>query len=291
MIPKELLARIRKIQITTTHLAEDLLAGAYLSAFKGQGMEFEEVRAYQTGDDIRTIDWNVTARMQHPYVKTFCEERELTVMLVVDISASCRFGSKEKSKSEVIAEIGATLAFAAIKNHDKVGLLLFSDRVEAYIPPRKGVRHVLRVVRDLLVFEPKGKGTDLKTALDFLGRVQRRPVICFLISDFFCRQHPHELMLASKRHDLIAVSVNDPAEKRFPKMGLVAMQDLESGERALVDTARGVVAGKGSREVEENLQKWRARMQKIGAGFIQVRTDRPYIDPLRKFFKTRKERR
>lgn len=282
----ETFEKIRQIQIATTQLADDLLAGAYHSAFKGQGMEFEEVREYQAGDDVRNIDWNVTARMNHPYMKVFSEERELTVMLIVDVSSSSRFGSQNQLKRDLIAEVGAVIAFSAIKNNDKVGLILFSDEVEMYLPPKRGTRHVLRVIRDLLTFEPKHKGTNLNEALAFLGNVHRRTAICFLISDFLCDLPLHELSITSRHHDLIAINIADPAELDFPMMELTNIKDLETGEVGLVDSSSQTVKEKANQRREE----YDRVMKKIGAGSIELMTNEPYIQPMQKFFKLREIR-
>ncbi|MGA8164128.1 MAG: DUF58 domain-containing protein [Waddliaceae bacterium] len=290
-IPRKVFEKIRHIQIRTAQFAEDIFAGAWHSAFKGQGMEFEEVREYQSGDDIRTIDWNVTARMSHPYIKVFREERELTVMLVVDVSASSRFGSHRQLKRDLIAEIGAVLAFSAIKNHDKVGLILFSQKVEKYIPPKKGIRHVLRVIRELLVFEPKHAGTDLADALSFLGGIQRKSCICFLISDFLCPEHAHECSLIANKHDLVSIAVSDPYELEFPNMEIVNVKDLETGEFSVVDSSDQRVHAQFQKKAQERLGKVEQLMKRIGAGFIFIRTDRPYLDPLRKFFKMKEIKR
>jgi len=290
-IPADIFKNIRRIQIYTSRTVNDLLAGAYHSAFKGQGMEFEDVREYQSGDEVRSIDWNVTARFSHPYVKSFREERELTVMLIVDVSASSRFGSGERLKSELIAEIGALLAFSAIKNNDKVGLILFSSEIEKYIPPAKGVRHVLRVIRELLAFEPVYPGTDIAAALKFLGKVQRRQGVCFLISDFISPDYSHEATLAAKRHDLITVAVRDPKEYSFPRMGLITLRDLESGKMVVVDSNHDAVQESFTKESEKRLEGHKSLMNRIGAGFIDIRADRDYAMAIQRFFKTRKRRR
>lgn len=287
----QLFKKIRRIQYHTTRLVDDILAGAYRSAFKGRGMEFEEVRAYQPGDEVRTIDWNVTARMHHPYVKVFREEREITMTLVVDISASTRFGSGRELKSDLIAEVGAMLAFSAIKNNDKVALLLFSDTVEKYLPPNKGTRHVLRVIKELLAYAPKKRGTDVNAALSFLGKLQQHAGVCFLISDFICADYAHEAALTAKRHDLVCIALADPCEKTFPEMGLTTLSDLESGELRLVDTA--------SHELQQHLQKTFSQrlddtnklMQRLGGDFCAIHTDRPYLAQLHKFFLMRQRRR
>lgn len=286
-IAPDLFKTIRRIEIVSTQLANDILAGAYRSAFKGRGMEFEEVREYQPGDEIRTIDWNVTARMSNPFVKIFREERDITVILVVDVSGSSRFGGRNGLKSELIAEIGAVLAFSAIKNNDKVGLILFTDIVEKYVPPRKGTRHVLRIIRELLAFEPQQRGSNLKGALSFLGKVQSKPGICFLISDFLCSDYAHEAAIIAKKHDLISISVSDPYEHSFPQLGLVHVADLETGQTTLVDAAFPSFQKEFQRKTTERLAKQKQLMGKIGAGFIDIRTDQPYLAELRKFFKLR----
>jgi len=286
----EVYKQIRRIQIKTTKEVNNVFAGAYHSVFKGRGLEFEDARAYLPGDDERSIDWNVTARMNYPYVKNYREERELTVMLIVDISASGRFSSTSQLKSDIIAELSAVLAFSAIKNHDKVGLLLFSSDIELYIPPKRGQRHVLRLIREILVFTPKKKGTDVRSALTFLGKVQRKTAACFLISDFICEDFHKQASLIAKRHDLIGISVNDPFEKAFPPIGLVNIRDLESGEDTIVDASHPSVQDAYREETSKRIQSHKASMNKIGASFIQVRTDEPYVEVLHKFFKRRRRR-
>lgn len=246
------------------------------------------MREYQPGDDVRHIDWNVTARTNKPFIKNFREERELTVMLVVDISASSQFGSRFRSKKALIAEIGAVLAFSAMQNNDKVGLLLFSDIVEKYLPPRKGVKAVLRVIRELLAFEPKSKGTNISTALTFLGKIQKRGDICFLISDFISPDYSQALKLTAKRYDLISIQVTDPLEQNFPKMGLVQLTDLENNKSVLVDSEDPETTTyfkKLSESPHENL------MKKLGAGAISIRTDQPYADALHHYFKKRRRKK
>ncbi|NGX58471.1 MAG: hypothetical protein K940chlam3_01378 [Chlamydiae bacterium] len=289
---KEIFKRIRRIEITTTKLVEELLAGAYRSAFKGNGIEFEEVREYIPGDDIRTIDWNVTARMNRPFVKTFREERELTVFLMVDISASSRFGSKDRMKSELIAEISAALAFSAIRNQDKVGLILFSDQVELYIPPRKGKRHVLRVIRDILIYEPKRKKTNIATALQFLGNVQRRTAVCFLVSDFLCPSNfQHELKINAKHHDLILLGVKDPLEKSFPPYSLVTLRDLETGEVRVVDSGDAEVQAGFHEQIEIQQESLKKLVNRLGISFLEFSTHQPYAAAIRQFFKERGKKR
>jgi len=283
----ELFKSIRRIHIQTNRLARDILAGLYRSAFKGRGMEFEEVREYQPGDDIRSIDWPVTSRMNHPYVKLFREERELTVMLLVDVSCSTRFGSLEELKSELIAEIGAVLAFSAIKNNDKVGLILFTTEVELYIPPSGSVRHVLRVIRELLAFKGKHKGTDIGKALAFLGHVQSKQCVCFLLSDFICPDYSHEAAVLATHHDLIAISITDPRETAFPRMQLAVLEDLESGKVDLFDTSDAAFQHSLSEASENRIRQQKQLMDSLGAGFIDIRADKPYVPVLRKFFKLR----
>lgn len=283
----DLFKKIRRIQIQTTHLANDVLAGAYRSAFKGKGMEFEEVREYQQGDDVRSIDWNVTARMNRPYVKNFREERELSVILAVDVSASTYFGSGESLKSELIAEIAAVLAFSAIKNQDKVALLLFSDRVEKYFPPQKGTRHVLRIIRELLTYQPQPRSTNISEALSYLGKVQHRSGICFLLSDFICVDFSHEAALAATRYDLVPIAIVDSAEMAFPKMDLVTFSDLETGTSLLVDTSAGIVQTKLRKTTEERLSSLKKMMQKLGTELCIIDTHLPYMQQLKKYFMLR----
>src|SRR6516165_8875515 len=235
MLPQEILRQIRRLQLKARRAVENLLGGEYHSVFKGTGIAFEEVREYQPGDDIRSIDWNVTARMGHPFVKRFIEERELTLMLVVDCSGSLRFGSRSQQKREVAAEIAAVLAFSAVSNNDRVGLLQFTDRVERFVPPRKGTRHVLRLIRDVLFYEPVRRGTSLKVALDFLNRVLRRRTIVFLLSDFLDEDFGQALKRAGRRHDLVAIRIADPGEERLPAFGLLELEDAETGGRVLID--------------------------------------------------------
>lgn len=285
--------RIRRIQIQTTREVEDLFAGAYRSAFKGQGLEFEDVREYEPGDDVRRIDWNLTARMNHPFVKNFREERELTVMIIVDVSASSRFGSGSHLKSEIIAEIGAVLAFSAIRNQDRVGLLLFSDQVELYLSPKKGLRHVLRTIRELLFFKPKHKGTDIEKALSFLGHVQRKHTICFVISDFLMNLEPlkHEFSILNQRHELIFIQVIDDHEIHFSDLGLAYLRDLETGEMRLVNTSDITFQKQFTDEAEGKREKLDQMAKQIKAGFISISCQDSYIHPLRKFFKLRSRKR
>ncbi len=286
----ELFKTIKKIQIETTHLADGLLAGAYRSAFKGRGIEFEEVREYQAGDEVRSIDWNVTAKMGYPYVKIFREERELTVMLIVDSSSSTRFGSSNVSKKKIIAEIGALIAFSAIKNGDKVGLLTFSDKTELFLTPKKGTRHALRIIRELLVPPPFSRGTDIGKALSYLGKVQHRPAICFIISDFMCPDFSHELTLLSSKHDIIAVSVTDPYEATFPNVNLAELTNMETGKHQVIDTGSPSRQRSYIQASEKHMEELKELMAKAKGGFIDVRTDKPYAHEIERFFKTRSHR-
>lgn len=285
---KEIFKNIRQIQIRTSKYVQDVLAGAYHSAFKGRGMEFEDVREYFPGDEIRSIDWNVTARMQYPYVKNFREERELTVILLVDVSASSLFGTTGKKKEELIAEIGALFAFSAIKNNDKVGLLLFSDRVEKYLPPQKGIKHALRVIRELLVFKPKGKKTDIKEALTFLGKIQKRRGVVFLISDFLSAPFKEELTLIGNRHEVIGVNVRDPHELMLPKVGLIQLKDLESGKTLIVDTSKKKVREILKKRNFDQLNELKKMFDNSANGFIDIAAQEDYMEPIRKFFDKRR---
>jgi uncharacterized protein (DUF58 family) len=290
MIPKEVLKQIRRIQIRTSHLAEDALAGAYQSVFRGQGIEFDEVREYQPGDDVRSIDWNVTARSGVPHVKKFHEERELTVMLLVDLSGSQRFGSARSLKIEVAAEFAAVIAYSAIKNNDKVGLIAFTDRIEKFVPPKKGSRHVLRVIREVLSLEAVGRGTDVGAALDYLNRVTPRKTVSFLVSDFRDPRCDLELRVSGRRHDLVAVVLRDPREESLPSAGFLLAEDAETGKRTVVDT--------GSRRVREAFAAARRRerealflrLRRAGVDAIDVPIDRPYVEPLVRFFDMRERR-
>jgi uncharacterized protein (DUF58 family) len=285
--PTEAFKYIRRLQIKTLRNVEDVFAGIYRSAFKGKGLEFDDVREYEPGDDIRTIDWNVTARSQRPFVKNFREERELTVMLVVDISASSRFGHTERFKSEMIAELAALLAFSAIKNQDNVGLLLFTNEIELYLKPKKGVRHVLRVIRELLYFKPQHMGTDLPKALKFLGQVQRKRVICFLISDFLTGDFSQQAALIAKRHELIAFHVYDAYEKIFAPKGLFALRDLETGEQALIDTAHPAVQQHFQQQTQEQALAVKHLFERMGADYFSMHTGESSSAVLHRFFRLR----
>lgn len=290
MIPQEVIKKIRHIQIRTSHMVNDILAGQYHSVFKGQGMEFEKVREYVPGDDVRTIDWNVTARTSVPHVKLLVEERELTVMLLVDASGSGRFGSVDRFKNELAAELCAVLAFSAIKNNDKVGLIIFTDEVELYVPPAKGRRHVLRVIREVLFFKPKGRKTDIPGALHFLNGVTKRRAVAFLVSDFMEEDYETPLRVANRRHDIIAVTVTDPREETLPNVGLINVRDAETGREVLVDTGDEEVRDGYAREGLERVKKREQVFKRTRVDAIHVRTDRPYVDEIYKFFRMRERR-
>ena len=295
MLDQELIKQIRRIQIYTNRAVNEAFAGEYESTFKGRGMQFDEVREYTPGDDIRTIDWNVTARTGRPHIKRFVEERELTVMLLVDLSASGEFGSTNKFKNEMAAELCAVLAYSAIKNNDKVGLITFTDRIEHFIPPKKGSQHVLRVIRELLCHDPTHRATDIAGALDYLARVVRKRAIVFLVSDFLPTNNGSKpdddlqpkLLLLNKRHDLIAVVVRDRHERNLPKLGLIELEDAETGRTVLVDTsARGIQRQYGML-AERFDQDLHSMLRGIGVDAIDVATDRPFTQELVRFFKMR----
>ena len=291
MIPEEILEKVRLIEIRSRNVVNDLFAGEYHSAFKGRGMEFAEVREYLRGDDVRTIDWNVTARTGSPYVKVFDEEREQTVMLLVDASASGAFGSVQQMKGEVGVEISALLAFAAIKNNDRVGLLIFTDEVEVFIPPKKGRKHVLRVIRELLYFQPKGKRTSITSALDYLDRVLHRRSVVFLISDFIDEDYERPLQLMRRRHDMVAVSIFDPRERALPDVGFINLQDAETGEQFLVDSSRREVRAYFAQQQEREDQQRRALFRRNGIDEVPIDITKSYVDPLVRLFHERVRRR
>ncbi len=291
MIPKEILDKVNRIKIYTSHVVNNVFAGEYESVFKGRGMEFDEVQEYQPGDDIRTIDWNVTARTGRPYVKRFVEERELTVMLLVDMSASGSFGTVNTTKNELAAELGAVLAFSAIRNKDKVGLILFTDRIEKFIPPHKGITHVLRVIRELLYFKPQGRGTDITCALKYLNKVTIRKSVTFIISDFLTSGYQKDLQIANKRHDIISVMVTDPREKEFAPIGLLHLEDLETSEKILVDTSNKNSRLGFAKLAKEHKDITLALFRQAGVDCIQVNTEQPYIEALMRFFRMRERRK
>jgi uncharacterized protein (DUF58 family) len=290
MLPKEIIKKIRRIEITTSKLVTDMLAGQYESVFKGRGIEFDEVREYQPGDEIRSIDWNVTARMGHPFIKKFVEERQLTVMILLDASSSSYFGTSKRLKSELAAEISAVLAFAAIQNKDRVGLIIFTDRIEKFIPPRKGLSHVLRVIREALYFKPKGKGTDISGALKYLDSVTARRVVAFVISDFFARDFKKPLSIASKKHDCVAITITDPREQELPNAGIIELADAETGRLYMVDTSNARLRGNYASRARKLAEERSHLFSSINMDHMDVRTDKPYIEEFIKFFKSRKRR-
>lgn len=308
MIPREILKKIRQIEIRTNRLVTESLAGQYHSVFKGQGMNFDEVREYQPGDDVRSIDWNVTARFNHPFIKKFVEERELTLLLVVDASGSGRFGSLAQSKRELATEVASVLAFSAIRNNDKVGLILFTDEVEKFIPPRKGRKHVLRVIREVLYFQPRRRGTDVKQALEFAAHMVSHRAIMVLISDFLLppdrrairfadessslpRDVQTALRQANRRHDLVAVQITDRHELELPALGRLRLEDAESGE--LVELNTNEAAGRDAFAIrrQSQLAELARTLRSFGIDSVQLRTDQPYATELGRFFETREKRR
>lgn len=289
-IPREILKQVRRIEIRTRGLVNEVFSGEYHSAFKGRGMSFAEVREYQYGDDIRNIDWNVTARSGAPFVKVYEEERELTVMLVVDVSASGEFGSRERLKGELAVEICALLAFSAIKNNDKVGLIIFSDRIEKFVPPRKGRRHVLRVLRELLYHKPEGRGTDIRGALEYLTHVQRKRAVSFLVSDFQDQGFERALAVAGRRHDMVAIRIGDRREEELPPVGLVELEDPESGERVVVNTSDPDFRQAFSEKVRRARADLDRSLRRSKVDVIDVVTGRPYVRPLMRFFEERERR-
>ena len=289
MSATELLKKVRKIEIKTKGLSNHIFAGEYHTAFKGRGMAFSEVREYQPGDDIRSIDWNVTARFNNPYVKVFEEEREMTVMLLVDVSASKDFGTQQQMKQELVTELGAVLAFSAIQNNDKIGVIFFSDQVEKFIPPKKGKSHILRIIRELIAFEPEHKGTDIGEALRYFNNVIKKRAVCFLISDFMNEGFEAPLRIANKKHDLVAVRINDIREEELPNVGLVQMKDAEKGNIEWIDTSSKTIRT----QFKANYLKHQAELQQLfrssGVDTINIRTDEDYVKPLISFFKRREK--
>lgn len=290
METKELLKKVRQLEIRTRGLVNQVFSGEYHSAFKGRGMEFSEVREYQYGDDMRMIDWNVTARFNHPFVKIFEEERELTVMLVVDMSGSQFFGSQSSLKRDIALELSAILAFSAMKNNDKVGLIIFTDRIEKFVPPRKGRGHALRIVRELLSFEPERPATSIRTALEYLNHVQKKRGIVFVISDFIDSGYEAALRIAGRRHDLIGVVLQDPREKELPKVGLMHLRDAESGMTRLIDTSDERVRFTYRQRSERAQGVRKLTFLKSRLDDIEVRLDQPYLKPLIDFFRLRERR-
>ena len=290
MILADAIKKIRKIQIITSRAATDLFAGQYRSAFKGRGLEFGELREYHAGDDIRFIDWNVTARTGRPHVKKFIEERQLTVMFLLDISPSCRFGTINYLKSQLAAEICSLLSFTALKNNDKVGLMLFTDRMEKFIPPKKGSRQVLRIIRDALYFNPEGKGTDIALALEYLNRILKRRTVTFILSDFYSNNFKKLLGVASKRHDIIAVTINDPIEVDLPDMGILKLHDAETEKNLLIDT--GDISLREEYRIKnlKRLEERKLLFHSINVDTIDINTNIPYLNTLIRFFRIREGR-
>jgi len=290
MDQKELFKKIRRIEIRTKRIVNDLFSGEYHSTFKGQGMEFEEVRQYEYGDDIRLIDWNVTARMGYPHVKKFREERELSVIFLVDASSSSAFGTRESFKADKAAELCALLAFSAIKNNDKVGMIIFTDRIEKFIPPKKGRAHVLRLIREVLYFRPEGNQTDIAGAIEYFSRVIKKKSVVFLISDFLSEDYLKPLQIANRKHDVIAIKISDPREIRFENVGLIELEDAETGETLVIDTASKEFRADFARQADQDSLFLKRALKVINLDFIQIITNESYIVPLISFFKMRGKR-
>ncbi len=290
MIPAGTLKKVRRIHIRTSRLVTDVFAGHYQSVFKGKGMGFEEVREYYPGDDFRSIDWNVTARMDHPYVKKFAEERELTIMFLLDLSSSCNFATVHQLKRELAAELCALLSFSAVRNNDRVGFISFTDRVEKYIPPRKGARHVLRIIRDALYVRPEGKGTDLSLALECLNKVATRRTVTFILSDFYATDFEKALLITSKRHDLIAIALLDPVELDMPDIGMVRLEDHETGQSFLIDTSDPIGRSRYSQNAQKRVGERQKLFNSAHIDHMDIRTDAPYLPTLIQFFKKREKR-
>lgn len=287
MLSSEVLQKIKHIQLKTSHLVTSAIAGSYESAFKGHGMNFDEVREYQYGDEVRNIDWNVTARMDSAYIKVFKEERELTIMLLVDLSASGHFGSKIKTKNELAAEVAAILACTAIKNNDKIGMIIFTDKVEKYIPPKKGTSHIWRVIREILSFKPENTQTDISKALEYLMLVVKKKSIAFLVSDFISSDFDKALKIANKQHDLISVYINDPVEYEIPKVGLIELEDAETGESIIINSNNTKFQKLYAKETLKKKHAILKTLQSSDVDHIDIWTNKPYIDPIIKFFKMR----
>lgn len=287
METKDLLKKVRKIEIKTRRLSDHIFSGEYHTSFKGRGMTFSEVRQYQYGDDIRAIDWNVTARYNEAHVKVFEEERELTMMLMVDISGSESFGSNSQFKKDIVTEIAATMAFSATQNNDKIGLILFSDQIELYIPPKKGKSHVLRIIRELIEFVPKSTKTDVAQALKFLSGTQKKKAIVFMISDFMSNEYEHTLKIASKKHDITGIRVYDIREEKIPNLGMVPMLDAETGETLLVNTSAKSVRMEYEKYYRSQINYFNETFRKSGAGVVSTRVDESYVTKLLGYFKSR----
>jgi len=289
-ISVELMQKIRAIQIKTSHLVTELMAGEYVSAFKGRGMEFNAVREYTPGDDVRLIDWNVTARMDQPFIKEYIEERELNVMLMVDVSSSGEFGSTGKFKNEISAEVASILAFSAIRNNDKIGLIVFSNKIEHYIPPKKGKAHVWNIIRTILNYQPEGRLTDLNIPLEYLLKIQKRKCIAFLISDFQATNYETNVKLTRQKHDLVAISISDPRERDLPKVGLINLRDSETGETLLIDTDNREMTKLLTSYEREKWGKFKKLFRSIGVDTIEIDTDGSLVEPIIRYFKIREKR-
>src|SRR5687767_366020 len=290
-VPADILRQVKLLELRTRGLVNSLFAGEYRSVFKGQGMEFAEVREYQPGDEVRIIDWNVTARMRRPFVKRYIEERELTVMLAVDLSGSERFGTRQRFKSELASELSAVLAMSAIRNNDRVGTLLFTDEVEHVVPPRKGRKHALRLIRDLLVFHPKGRGTDIAGATDYMNKMLPSKTIIFLVSDLMAPNIERPLKLLAQRHDVIAVTVEDPSEHDLPDVGLARLVDPETGDTIDVDTSDPRVRDAYARQVAQEREQRKHLLRRLAIDEVPVRTDGSIVEPLFRFFRQRETRK
>ena len=289
-ISVELMQKIRAIQIKTSHMVTELMAGEYVSAFKGRGMEFNAVREYTPGDDVRLIDWNVTARMDQPFIKEYIEERELNVMLMVDVSSSGEFGSNGKLKNEISAEVASILAFAAIRNNDKIGLIVFSNKIEHYIPPKKGKAHVWNIIRTILNYQPEGRLTDLNIPLEYLLKIQKRKCIAFLISDFQATNYETNVKLARQKHDLVAISISDPRERNLPKIGLINLRDSESGETLLIDTDNREMTKLLTSYERKKRGNFKKLFRSIGVDTIEIDTNGSLVEPIIRYFKIREKR-
>lgn len=287
MDTKDLLKKVRKIEIKTRRLSDHIFSGEYHTSFKGRGMTFSEVRQYQFGDDVRAIDWNVTAKYNEPYIKVFEEERELTMMLMVDVSGSENFGTKNQFKKDIVTEIAATMAFSATQNNDKIGLILFSDQIELYIPPKKGKSHVLRIIRELIEFSPKSKKTDISQALKFLSGVMKKKAIVFMISDFIAEDYEQTLKIAGKKHDITGVRVYDIREEKMPDIGVVNMIDAETGETILVNTGSKAVRMQYEKYYHDKVKYFKETFSRCGSGTVNTRVDESYVTKLLGYFKAR----
>ncbi|MBF0553027.1 MAG: DUF58 domain-containing protein [Nitrospirae bacterium] len=290
MLPNEVIKNIRRVEIKTRRMAADFFTGHYRSVFKGRGMEFDEVRQYTPGDDIRSIDWNVTARMGEPFIKKFVEERELTIIFLLDLSQSCVFATTTRLKRDLAAELSSVLALSAIRNNDKVGFIAFTDKIEKFIPPAKGLKHVLWVVRESLYFKPQGKGTDIAAAIEYLNKVSSRRAVVFIISDFHAPEYSKALSIANKRHDVIAVTLTDPVELALPNVGMITLEDAETGKIFVVDTSSAAVRGQYKEKAARLFEARKRLFRTSGIDHIEITTDVPYIKTLIRFFRMRERR-